>query len=107
MDRNADVVAASEAIATRLKARGSLNVQLRIHDGAAVCLEINARFSGTTGMRARLGFNDVEFTLRHYLFNEPAHELPVIDAGIAARYFDELYPDALAGKSVPERGGKP
>ena len=96
VDRNEAILAASEAIATRLGARGSLNIQLRIHDGMALCLEINARFSGTTGIRAHMGFNDVEYVLSHYFLSEAPPTLPLVREGIALRNFDEVYPVRLA-----------
>ena len=72
-------------IATALKPLGPCNVQMRVVDDRPVCFEINVRFSGTTPMRARLGFNDVEATLRHYVLNEPPVDLPEITSGYALR----------------------
>jgi carbamoyl-phosphate synthase large subunit len=100
VDRNSAVLSASEQIASRLGGRGSMNIQLRFDEGRPLCLEVNARFSGTVGMRAQLGFNDVAFCLRHYLFKEPAVPLPVITRGIAIRTFTEVYPPELAGRSI-------
>lgn len=95
VDRNESVLALAEAIAVAIGARGSTNVQLRLHEGAAVCLEINARFSGTTAMRASLGYNDLEHAFAHFVFDEPATSLPVITEGVALRYVEEIYPDML------------
>jgi carbamoyl-phosphate synthase large subunit len=78
-------------IAEALRPMGPCNVQMRLHGGRAVCFEINVRFSGTTPIRARMGFNDVEATLRHYALGEPAADLPVITRGIALRYWNEMY----------------
>lgn len=76
---------------------GPCNLQLRLHDGKPCCFEINARFSGTTPIRAHFGFNDVEMTIRHFLRDETAR-LPKITRGIAFRYWNEAYiqPDARA-----------
>ena len=41
---------------------------------------------------AHFGFNDVEYTLRHYFLVNNLDELPVIHEGIALRYFDEVFP---------------
>ena len=68
---------------------GPSNFQLRLHHGIPVCFEINIRFSGTTPIRARLGFNDVEAVLRHYVLHEPATDLPLVTRGIALRYWNE------------------
>ena len=80
------------AVARELRPYGPCNVQMRRVGPHAVCFEINLRFSGTTPIRARLGFNDVEACLRHYVLNEPACDLPLIEKGIATRYWNELYP---------------
>lgn len=74
-----------------LQPRGPCNIQLRLHRGQPVCFELNVRFSGTTPIRARFGFNDVEAALRHYVLNEPMTDLPVITSGCALRYWNEVY----------------
>jgi carbamoyl-phosphate synthase large subunit len=84
------------AIAAALRPMGPINIQMRIHHGRVVCFEINLRFSGTTPMRARFGFNDVEFALRHFVRGEPAVDLPVVTSGIALRYWNEMYVDPAA-----------
>jgi carbamoyl-phosphate synthase large subunit len=85
-------------IAEALRPMGPCNLQLRLHRGAAVCFEINTRFSGTTPLRARLGFNDVEAALNHYVLGQHASELPVITEGVVLRYWNEAYimPAAVA-----------
>lgn len=85
------------SIARALGPYGPCNVQMRQAGSHAVCFEINLRFSGTTPIRARLGFNDVEACIRHYILNEPAFDMPVIERGFATRYWNELYfsPEAV------------
>ncbi len=63
-------------IAEALKPMGPSNIQLRMHGGRPVCFEINIRFSGTTPIRARLGFNDVEAALNHYVWANPRRTCP-------------------------------
>ena len=96
VDRNKSILTLAEAIAVAIGARGSINAQFRLHEGAAVCLEVNARFSGTTAMRAGLGYNDLEHAFDHYVFDQPAKPLPVITKGVALRYVEEIYPDVSA-----------
>ncbi len=91
VDRRPDLVEAASDIATRIGARGSINIQFRIHEGVPICLEINARFSGTTAIRASLGFNDVDYALRHYVLGEELGPLPVVEEGRALRMFTEVY----------------
>ncbi len=86
-----DVRQEAIAIARELRPFGPCNLQMRRVGLHSVCFEINLRFSGTTPIRARLGFNDVEACLRHYILNEPARDLPVIEKGMATRYWNELY----------------
>jgi carbamoyl-phosphate synthase large subunit len=52
-------------------ARGPINIQLRRTDRGPVAFEINARFSGTTPLRAELGWNEVEAVLLHALEGRP------------------------------------
>ncbi|MBK8136448.1 MAG: ATP-grasp domain-containing protein [Chloroflexi bacterium] len=85
-----EVRAEAERIASALRPVASCNVQLRMHHGRPVAFEINVRFSGTTPMRARFGFNEVEAALRHYVLGE-AVTLPRITEGTAVRYWNELY----------------
>ena len=83
-------------IAEALRPMGPCNIQMRVTDEGPVCFEINVRFSGTTPVRARFGFNEVEAALRHYVLNEPASDLPVITEGIMLRYWNEVYVDVSA-----------
>ena len=87
---------AARGIAAALKPKGPCNIQCRIHDGKVYCFEINVRFSGTTPIRARLGFNEVEASLRHFVQGE-AVTLPRITQGILVRYINENYiePEAI------------
>jgi carbamoyl-phosphate synthase large subunit len=91
-------------IAEALRPMGPCNIQMRVHNERAVCFEINVRFSGTAPIRARLGFNDVEAALRHYVLAEPAADLPLITSGVALRYWNEVYVNAEAQAQLDERG---
>jgi len=96
------VRAEAQRIAAALCPRGSCNIQLRLHHGQPVCFEINVRFSGTTSVRARLGFNDVEASLRHYVLGEPAVDLPVVTSGQMLRYWNEVYVAPAAFSELAE-----
>lgn len=57
---------------------GPVNFQFRLAaNKTAKTFEINARFSGTTPLRALAGFNEVEMLLRHLLRGEPIVQPPV------------------------------
>ena len=84
---------------------GSLNVQLMLTNGRAVPFEFNARFSGTTPIRAYYGFNEPEMALRSYVLGEPVPD-PIIRRGLAVRYIEEIFLDdvnaAMIGPNFPK-----
>ena len=98
-----------ERIVRALAPKGPCNVQLRLAAGRAVPFELNVRFSGTTPVRARLGFNEVEAALRHFVLGEPATELPPVTEGKVIRYWNEMYvsEDAFAELSAHGRLNDP
>ena len=51
-------------IADLLNLTGSINVQLRIHNGLPTVFEINPRISSTVLVRDLLGFNDVLWSIQ-------------------------------------------
>lgn len=84
-------------IVSTLKPKGPCNLQFRVSkENIPICFEINMRFSGTTPLRARFGFNEVDATLSHFVLKKPSVHLPNITKGIALRYWNELYVDAKA-----------
>ena len=89
IDRFPAIEESVKEIGNRLRPYGPCNFQMRIVDGLPVVIEINPRFSGTTVMRARFGFNEAEAAIRHFVFGE------VVDltysTGIALRYWNEVY----------------
>lgn len=91
-------------IVETLKPRGPCNVQCRVVGDRVVCFELNIRFSGTTPLRARLGFNEVEAALRNYVLEEPMKDMPVVSSGMVVRYLNELYLDPKACAEL-ERDG--
>lgn len=100
-----DVRDEAQRIAQALKPRGPCNLQLRRSKGRAVCFEINVRFSGTTGVRALLGFNEVDAALRNYVLKEPATDMPRVAEGIVLRYWNEMVVSQEAHQAL-ERDGR-
>lgn len=75
-------------IGDALKPYGSCNLQLRIdNNGEPYLFEINPRFSGTTYMRALLGYNEVEYLVRQALHMDPISLTP--RNGRVYRFYDE------------------
>ena len=57
-----------ENIAEKLKPNGVVNLQIRMDiTGIPKLFEINSRHSGTTYMRALLGYNEVDYLIRYHL----------------------------------------
>lgn len=69
---------------------GSNNIQFRLTNRGPNILEINPRFSGTTGIRANFGFNDVEMWINDILHNSMIVQ-PVIKKGFVLRFMEEQY----------------
>ena len=82
------------AIGRALPSLGSLNVQLMLTERGPVPFEFNARFSGTTPIRAWFGFNEPEMAIRSYFLHEKL-AAPEIRPGFCIRYVEEIMlPDA-------------
>lgn len=76
-------------IALALGGWGPLNFQFRLVDGIPKIFEINARFSGTTPLRAYAGFNEVDLILRHIVYGEAVQQ-PDLKPVVVLRYWDEM-----------------
>lgn len=62
-----EVTAQCREIADRLGSKGPLNIQCRFVDGLVRVFEINPRYSGTTSIRAMVGFNEPDILLSRHL----------------------------------------
>ncbi|MEN6348185.1 MAG: ATP-grasp domain-containing protein [Syntrophomonas sp.] len=82
------------AIGNALPIMGSLNIQLMIGPNGPIPFEFNARFSGTTAVRAYFGFNEPELSLKNYIFKEKI-ENPTIRKGLALRYLEEVFVEGV------------
>ena len=79
------------AFGAALQPFGPANFQFRLDRyGAPRVFEINARFSGTTPMRAMAGFNEVEMCLRWLRRGEPIRQ-PLVRTGVILRFLDEIF----------------
>jgi nucleoside-diphosphate-sugar epimerase/carbamoylphosphate synthase large subunit len=68
--------------------KGPLNIQGRITDVGLKIFEINARFTGITGLRALMGFNEVEACIKSWLdLNEKDNLLQINNAVFGIRQF--------------------
>ncbi len=76
-------------IGAALNPHGPANFQFRVDDeGRVKVFEINARFSGTTPLRALAGMNEVEMALRHVVNGDPI-EQPEVEPITILRHWSE------------------
>lgn len=87
------------AIAGSIDYIGSLNVQLMLTEQGMIPFEINARFSGTTAVRAHFGFNEPAMALLSFFYKEEV-PAPNIRAGIAMRYHEEVFIEGASKQSL-------
>jgi carbamoyl-phosphate synthase large subunit len=59
-----------EQLALTLGIRGPVNIQCRLVGSEVVVFEVHPRFSGTTSIRAEVGFNGPDIVIRDFLFRE-------------------------------------
>jgi len=69
-----EVTGPCEEVTKVLGARGAINIQCRIHKGKVYIFEINPRFSGTTSLRAMVGYNEPDILIRKHILGE---DIPV------------------------------
>jgi len=75
-------------MAGKLGPHGPVNFQFRLDGDRIKVFEINARFSGTTPLRAHAGFDEVEMVLRHVVHGEPVVQ-PEIEPMTILRHWSE------------------
>ena len=82
---------AVRAFGAALQPYGPANFQFRLDkQGVPRVFEINGRFSGTTPLRAMVGFNEVEMCVRKLLYGTPIVQ-PPIRSGVILRFLDEMF----------------
>jgi carbamoyl-phosphate synthase large subunit len=78
---------------------GSLNIQLMVGPTGPIPFELNARFSGTTAIRAQFGFNEPAMALKAFFYEETL-EPPRIRKGLAMRYHEEVFIDDVGAMDM-------
>jgi carbamoyl-phosphate synthase large subunit len=73
VDDYPEVRKACEAVASVFESKGPINIQGRFVNGNWYTFEINPRFSGTSYMRALMGFNEPDVLIRYHLLGQKIH----------------------------------
>ncbi len=100
-----EVCGVCENIAAALKSRGPLNIQCRYFKGKVYTFEINPRLSGTSSLRAMVGFNEPDILIRHHLMGESAATRFSYRSGNIMRGLSEIYIANDSQKSTYVLGG--
>lgn len=79
-----------ERVGLALGAKYAINVQCRLVDGQPMIFEINPRFSGTSSIRAMLGFNEPDLLIRKHILGEDLPSRPPYRHGTVLRGLKEI-----------------
>lgn len=94
-----EVTQACERIAAATGSRGPLNIQCRLVEGIPFVFEINPRFSGTTSLRAMVGFNEPDLLIRQHVLHEEIRPRFPYRCGTILRGLSESLIDPLRSKN--------
>ncbi len=79
-----------EQIAMKIGIRGPANIQCRISAHGVTILEVHPRFSGTTSIRAEVGFNEPDTLIRNFVYGQAFGRLEYRSDVAAIRAFRNL-----------------
>lgn len=86
-----EVTEPCKTIAEALGTTASINIQCRIHNGTMYVFEINPRISGTSSLRAMVGYNEPEMLIREKILGEELEENFEYESGFIMRGLCEAY----------------
>jgi carbamoyl-phosphate synthase large subunit len=96
-----EVAEVCEKVALALGCTGAVNIQCRLVNGRPYIFEINPRFSGTTSLRAMVGFNEPDVLIRKHVLNQEIPQRFAYGTGVICRGLQETliqdvdYPKAV------------
>lgn len=90
-----EVTKACEVIADRLGSTGAINIQCRLVGTDVFVFEINPRFSGTTSLRAMVGYNEPDVLIRKHILGEEVKPFFEYKSGYILRGLEETYVENL------------
>lgn len=86
-----EVTGPCEQIAQTLGCKGPVNIQCRYVNNKVYVFEINARFSGTTSLRAMVGYNEPDLLVRKHVLGEEIAANFEYESGYIARGLEEAF----------------
>lgn len=78
-------------MARKLGCTCSMNLQCRVQDGKVYVFEINPRISGTSPLRAMVGYNEPDILIRRHVLGESIQPDFPYETGYIARGLDERF----------------
>jgi carbamoyl-phosphate synthase large subunit len=102
VERCPDVTEPCESIARALGAAGAINIQCRLVNGDVHVFEINPRLSGTTSLRAMVGYNEPDVLIRRHLLGEDVPARFVYETGRIHRSLMESFVPTEPGRAWKE-----
>jgi carbamoyl-phosphate synthase large subunit len=89
-----EVTLPCEKVAKAIGACGTINLQCRVHNGDIYIFEVNPRFSGTTSLRAMVGYNEPDILIRKHVCGEDikprfSYKSGIIVRGLAETLFEK------------------
>jgi carbamoyl-phosphate synthase large subunit len=92
-----------ERLARQMGSCGPLNVQCRVSEKDEVTIfEVHARFSGTSSIRAMVGFNEPDLLIRNFVFGEDFHRVEYQSDVAAIRAFRQVIVPIEKLKKLPK-----
>ena len=88
-----EVTSICEKVVKKLGASAAINVQCRLHNNKVYIFEINPRFSGTTSIRALMGYNEPEILIKKHILKEQIETNFSFNTGYVARGLKEAIID--------------
>jgi len=93
-----EVTGPCETISRELGATGAINIQCRFMNDKVYVFEINPRFSGTTSLRAMVGYNEPDLLIRKHVLGETISPRFDYQSGRIVRGLSEVL---LPEKEIP------
>lgn len=90
VDKFPQVTTVCEDIVKKLGAKAAINVQCRLYENKVYVFEINPRFSGTTSIRALMGYNEPEVLIRKHILGENIIPNFQYETGYVSRGLNEI-----------------
>ena len=90
-----EVTGPCEGLARELGVTGAINIQCRYWKGEVHVFEINPRFSGTTSLRAMVGYNEPDVLIRKHVLGETIEPRFSYRSGFILRGLAETYVEHL------------